>query len=562
MLPRSARGQLITKGAGFQCSGMDNAVIKSSRSPETGHDVTADPRRQRLTLLACILGSAAVFLDATLVNVALPAIRAELHGGLSTQEWIIDAYLLTLGSLLLIGGSLGDLLGRRRIFAVGVVGFGAASLLCAVAPNAPALIAAHALQGVAGALLVPSTLALILDTFSEDQRAAAIGTWTAWTGIATAIGPLLGGLLVGIGSWRWVFVVNLPLVVATLWLVEHAPRSAPIADARVDWIGGLLCALGLGGPIFALIEQPTYGWLDERVFPALLIGCLLLAGFVVWESRCRSPMLPLSLFRARNFTVGNLSTFAFYAALNTLTFYLVVFLQQVAGYSALRAGLALLPLSIVTFLLARRFGALADRFGPRLFMGFGPLIAGAGLLALLVVDARANYVTQVLPGVALFALGTSMTVAPLTAAVLGAVGSGHSGVASGVNNAVARVAGLVAIAAVGAVVASQFSSHLDNELYIASARSAVATARAAKKPLVIDASGFPVGQRASARRVLVRASTDSYRLAITIAASLAIGAGLLSLAAIANPRRKVGAAACPGGAICGASEDVVQAQPA
>src|SRR5579863_6763352 len=224
-------------------------------------------RSQRLTLLACILGSSTAFLDGTLVNVALPAIRADLHGGLATQEWIIDAYLLTLGSLLLVGGSLGDLFGRRRVFAAGVAGFGAASVLCAAAPSATTLIAARALQGVAGALLVPSTLALIMDTFPEDQRAAAIGAWTAWTGIATAVGPLAGGLLVELGSWRWIFVVNLPLIAATLWLLEHAPAGARAAGGRVDWVGGLLCALGLGGPVFALIEQPRYGWSSAHVWP-------------------------------------------------------------------------------------------------------------------------------------------------------------------------------------------------------------------------------------------------------------------------------------------------------
>ena len=539
---------------------MPDAAINPRLSVDGEPATPRATRRQRLTLLACILGSSAAFLDGTLVNVALPAIRASLHGGLSTQEWIIDAYLLTLGSLILVGGSMGDLFGRRRVFAIGVAGFGAASLLCAIAPNAELLIAARAVQGVAGALLVPSTLALIIDTFSERQRAAAIGSWTAWTGIATVLGPLVGGVLVQVASWRWIFVVNLPLVLVTLWLVEQAPRGKPVGEVRVDWIGGLLCALGLGGPIFALIEQPRYGWSDGRVSVPLVVGCSLLVAFVGWEWRSRAPMLPLTLFRSRNFRVGNLATLAFYGALSVLTFFLVVFLQQVAGYSPLAAGLALLPMSILTFLLAKRFGALADRFGPRLFMGFGPLIAGGGLLLLLLVDARARYVTQVLPGVTVFALGLAMTVAPLTAAVLGSVESGRSGVASGVNNAVARVAGLVAIAAVGAVVASQFAAHVERQLPHSSASPAfnLAVQRAKAKPLVIDTSGFPPVQRPEARAALVSASIDSYRLAIVIAASLAFLSGLLSLAGITNPRRKVAAEDCPGGALCGASIDVAR----
>ncbi len=517
-------------------------------------------RRQQLTLLACILGSSAAFLDGTLVNVALPAIRASLHGGLSTQQWIVDAYLLTLGSLLLVGGSLGDLYGRRRVFAAGVAGFGAGSLLCAVAPSAELLIAARAIQGAAGALLVPSTLALIIDTFSEQQRAAAIGSWTAWTGIATVLGPFVGGVLVQVASWRWIFVVNLPLVIATLWLVEQAPKGTRVPGAHVDWVGGLLGALGLAGPIFALIEQPTYGWSDGRVWLPLVIGCGLLASFFAWERRCVAPMLPLSLFKVRNFRVGNVATLTFYGALNVMTFFLVVYLQQVAGYTPLAAGLSLLPMSILTFLLAKRFGALADRFGPRLFMGFGPLVAGGGLFLLLLVNSHAHYLTQVFPGITLFALGLAMTVAPLTAAVLGAVESGHSGVASGVNNAVARVAGLVAIAAVGAAVAGLFATRVQQQLPTAGSSPAyTAAVNAAKtKPLVIGVSGFPPRRRVEARQALVSASTDSFRLAIVISALLAVGSGALSLAGVTNPRRKVAAADCPGGALCGASADVAR----
>jgi EmrB/QacA subfamily drug resistance transporter len=535
-----------------------------SRAPRA-----ADPARvRRLTLLACTLGSSIAFLDGTLVNVALPAIRSDLHGGLATQQWIVDGYLLTLGSLLLLGGSLGDIFGRRRVFASGVAGFGVASLLCAVAPNAGLLIAARAVQGVAGALLVPNTLALIMDTFPQDQLAAAIGTWTAWTGIATAGGPLAGGLLIELGSWRWIFVVNLPVVAATLWLLGRTPDGERTAGARVDWVGGMLCALGLAGPVFALIEQPRYGWSNAHVWPALAVGCALIVAFVAWERRCPAPMLPLRLFRIRNFAVGNLATLSFYGGLSAVLFFLVVFLQQVAGYSPLGAGLALMPMSVLSFALARRFGALADRFGPRLFMGVGPLIAGCGLLLLLRVGARADYATQVLPGIVVFAFGLAMTVAPLTAAVLGAVDSGHSGVASGINNAVARVAGLVAIAAVGAVIAGHFSSSLKAELPQAGASPALraALAEAQQRPLVIDVAAFPKPLRPEARRALRGASLDAYRLGIGISGALTILSGLLSLCGITNRRRVVAAESCAGGALYGASPDAAaarlpQAQP-
>ncbi len=497
-------------------------------------------RTQRLTLLACILGSSAAFLDGTIVNVALPAIRASVHGGLSTQEWVVDAYLLTLGSLLLVGGSLGDVFGRRRIFIVGVAGFGVASLVCALAPDATALIAARAVQGITAALLVPSNLALIMDTFPQTQRAAAIGTWTAWTGIATVAGPLLGGVLVQIGSWRWVFIVNLPLVMVTLWLARQIPDRQPTEEGRVDWIGGALCALGLAGPIFALIEQPTRGWSDPLVIFALGTGCLLLVAFFFWERRCAAPMLPFAIFRSRNFSVGNLATFALYGSLSVASFFLIVFLQQVGGYEPLVAGLALLPTSILLFLLARRFGAMADRFGPRLFMGVGPLVAGAGLLLLTNVGVDPSYFAAVLPGVTLLGLGLAITVAPLTATVLSAAPPSHFGIGSGVNNAVARVAGLIAIAAVGAVVASQFSAQVHARLDRPDASAAYVTAvgKAASATLQTHPpAGFSPSARPAVHRTLTHASVSSYRLAMLLAAVLAFLSGILSLVGIERVRQ-------------------------
>jgi EmrB/QacA subfamily drug resistance transporter len=506
------------------------------RPPPAGQRYT---RSQRLTLLACILGSSAAFLDGTIVNVALPAIRASVHGGLQTQEWVVDGYLLTLGALLLVGGSLGDVFGRRRIFALGVSCFGAASLVCAIAPNAALLIVARAIQGVAAALLVPSNLALIMDTFSERQRAAAIGTWTAWTGIATVAGPLLGGLLVQAASWRWVFVINLPIVLVTLWLARSIPAQGRDPDANVDWVGGGLVALGLAGPIFALIEQPTYGWGNPRVAGAMAAGCLLLAIFAWWEGRCASPMLPFAIFRTRNFAIGNLTTFLLYGGLSVSLFFLVVFLQQVSGYRPLVAGLSTLPISILMFFLARRFGALADRLGPQLFMGIGPIVAGAGLLLLLGLGRHPSYVTDVLPGVTLLGLGLSITVAPLTSTVLSAAPAAHSGIASGVNNAISRVSGLIAIAVGGAIVAGHFSAQVEHALRGAhpplGGGQAVARAAAATLQVHVPA-GFASAARQQVHAVLVNASIGAFHLAMLLAAALAIVSGVLGLIGITNRR--------------------------
>jgi EmrB/QacA subfamily drug resistance transporter len=515
---------------------------------------------KRIALIASILGSGVVFLDGTIVNVALPTIRADLHGGLAAQQWVVEAYLLTLSSFLLIGGSLGDRLGRRRVFAAGLVGFGCCSVLCAVAPTSGFLIGARAAQGIFGALLVPSTLALIMDRFPEDERPAAIGSWTAWTGIATVIGPLGGGALVQLASWRLIFAVNLVPVAVTLWLLSRLEGDR-IEPGHVDWFGALLCALGLGGPVFALIEQPNYGWGDPRVAIPLIGGVILFAAFLWWEGRTPEPMMPLHLFKSRNFAVGNLTTLTLYAGLGVATFFLVLFIQQVGGYKPIVAGLTLLPITIEMFLFSRRFAALADRVGPHWFMGLGPLVAGVGLLLLSRADANASYASQILPGVLVFGLGLSATVAPLTATVLGAVEPGHSGIASGVNNAVARVAGLLAIAALGAVVASTFSNRLTGDLAgkHLSPRAAQVVASERTRALVIDVAGVPASERAEVRTAQINASVYAFRIGMGISAGLAVLGGLVALIGIENPRRKVPCTDCPGGALQGGSVDVVRA---
>ena len=416
-------------------------------------------RSQRLILAVSILASSIAFLDGSVVNVALPAISNEFGGGLSIQQWVVDAYLITLGALILLAGSLSDLFGRRRVLALGLVGFAVASLLCTIAPSGTFLIAARALQGIAGALLVPSSLALIMSSISGPAQGKAIGNWTAWTGIAFVIGPLLGGMLVDSASWRLIFAINVLPIAVCLWLLRLTDVKDHAIATRVDILGALLCSLGLSGSVFGLIEQPHYGWSSPLILGSLVGGLLLLVIFLWYEARTAQAMLPLSLFKIRNFTAGNIATLAIYSGLSIATFLIVIYLQQVAGYSALAAGFALIPVTIIMFFMSPAFGSLASRYGPRLFMTLGPLIAAAGFLLMLQVSIPINYWTELLPGVLCFALGLSMTVAPLTSAVLSDIETSRSGIASAVNNAVARIAGLVAIAFVGVIVGSRLDLH-------------------------------------------------------------------------------------------------------
>lgn len=408
--------------------------------------------RQRTVLAVAILATFIAFLDGSVVNVALPAISEELGGGLSSQQWIVDAYLLTLGATILLAGSLSDVFGRKRVLLTGLIGFGAASIACAVAPTVELLIVSRGLQGVAGALLVPSSLALILDAFDDERQAREIGTWTAFTSVASIAGPVLGGILVDSLSWRWVFGINVLPIAVTLALMRGLAHDRPRpAGARIDAVGAMLAIAGLGLPVFALIEQPNFGWDSPVIVAALVIGAGSISAFLLWERRTTQPMLPLSIFRTRNFSVGNVSTFFVYGGLSIGTFALAVFLQQGAGYSATLAGVAMVPSSIVLIALSACFGKLSGRIGPRFMMSAGPLVAGAGFALMLGITADADYLTQVLPAVLVFGLGMAITVAPLTATVLGAVEPAHSGIASATNNAVSRVAGLIAVALAGSI---------------------------------------------------------------------------------------------------------------
>ncbi len=494
--------------------------------------------RKQLALVAAIMGSFVVGVDATAVNVALPTIRADLGGGLAGQQWASNAYLLSLGSLILVGGTLGDLFGERRVFSIGVAGFGAVSLLCALAPSLEVLIACRAIQGAFGALLTPSALAVIVAAFSREERGGAIGSWAAWSGIAAVVGPLAGGFLVDTVSWRLIFAVNIPFVLITLLLVAKAVpgRERRAFHAPVDRLGAGLTFLGLAGPVIALIRQPIVGWSSPQVWGPGLAGFALLAVFVWHERRAPTPMLPLGLFRRRNFAVANVQTFSMYGGLGATFFLLVLFLQEVAGYGALQAGFALLPPTIVMFLLSKRMGRLADRLGPRLFMGLGPLLAAVGLALLLRLGARVDYFVDLLPALLVFSLGLVATVAPLTAAVLSDADESNAGIASGVNNAIARVASLLAIAAVGAVVSTQFNSSLDQRLVgiKLSPTAQVAVIQARSQTLAQVESSRTGGAVAAA---VQSSSIHSFHIGIGISSALVALGGLLGLAGIRDGRR-------------------------
>jgi EmrB/QacA subfamily drug resistance transporter len=409
--------------------------------------------KQRLVLLIAILSSFVAFLDSSVVGVALPQISKQLGGGLLTQQWINDAYLITLGTLILAAGSLSDIFGRKRILTAGLIGFLVASLFCAFSLNSNMLIFSRGFQGIAGALLVPSSLALIISAFSGADQSKAIGRWTGWTGIAFIIGPLLGGLMVDLLSWRLVFAINvLPITIALILVGRLEHTESMDARSKVDVLGIILGAVGLGGIVYALIEQSNHGWANPLVYSTFIIGVISLLSFLHHEKITKQPMLPLEVFKVRNFGIGNIATFFIYAALSLQGFILVIFLQQIAHYPATLAGLSSIPITIMMFFLSSKFGALSGKYGSRLFMSIGPIIAGFGTLYLLRVGLPTNYWLELLPGIICFGLGLSITVAPLTSTILGSIKASQAGIGSAINNAVSRIAGLLSIAIIGVFV--------------------------------------------------------------------------------------------------------------
>jgi EmrB/QacA subfamily drug resistance transporter len=413
-----------------------------------GEPLALSSARGRWVVAATVLGSGIAFLDSTVVSIALPSIARAFHGGVGTLQWVVTGYALTLAAFLLLGGALGDRYGRQRIFVVGVVWFAAASACCGLAPDSTFLIVARIVQGVGGALLTPASLAILQASFRPEDRARAIGAWSGFSGVASAAGPLVGGYLLAVASWRWVFYINLPLAAAVVVItLRHVPESSdPAAAGRIDLPGAASAVAFLAGLTYGLIEGPTRGWTDPVVLASLVVAAVALPAFLVLERRLAHPMLPLDLFRSRQFSGANAVTFAVYGAMGGALFLVPVTLQIVAGYSPLESGLALLPLTLVMLAFSARSGQLSARIGPRLQMTTGPLLVGGGLALLARAADPGDYVSQVLPGVLLLSAGLAVTVAPLTATAMGSAPADHSGIASAVNNVVARAAGLFAVA--------------------------------------------------------------------------------------------------------------------
>lgn len=516
-------------------------------------------------MVSSILASTIAAVDSTAVNVALPAIGRDLGGGFAAQQWVSNSYLLTLSALILLSGSLTDRLGERRVFVAGVAGFGIGSVLCAAAPTIGVLIVARALQGVSGALLTPAALAIIVAVFPRNTRGAAIGTWTAWSGIGVLAGPLLGGQIVDSFSWRGIFLINIPLVIGALVLARLAVpgRAASLSQTSIDWLGAALAAGGLAGVSFGLIEQPVLKWSDPVVPGALGLGLVLFATFVVYESRVGTPMLPLDLFARRNFSVANAQTFAIYGGIGILGFFVTIYLQQVAGYSALKSGVTGLVPTAVMFLLSRRMGRLADRYGPRFFLTVGPVTVACGFLLMRRYGTSVSLLTDVLPALLVFSFGLALTVAPLTATVLGDIGESQAGIASAVNNAIARTAGLITVAAVGAIVSAHYASLLDQRLagrLPASSRPAVQQAKR-RTFGTIKASAIPPADRRFAANASATASSDAFHLAVTIGAGLLVVAGIGGLALRTEHDTEIAASGCSGGQFTGAPRAAADCEP-
>ena len=405
-------------------------------------------------MVVAVMVSMVAFLDSTVVNLALPATTRDLGGGMGLQQWVVDGYLLAMGAMILPGGSISDLFGRVPVMRFGLVAFGVGSVLAATAPSPAILIAARVVQGSGAAFLVPGSLAMINAAFGSAHKSAAIGAWTAWTGTAFALGPVLGGLAVDLLSWRWIYVLSaIPMVIGfalTFWMCPMPARSE---HARVDLTGGLLSAAGLAATVYALIESQRRGWADPVVGGSFILGVAALIGFIRWQRRAPHPMLPLHLFSSRNFAGGNLATAFVYGGLALGSLVIALYIQEVVGYSATAAGLVTLPIPILSFFFARHVGATATRIGVRLFLIAGPIIAGVGLLLIRPTAHGFNVVSQLLPGMTLFATGLVVTVTPLTSVCMSAVDPINGGIASAINNAVSRLAGLVAVACMGLIAA-------------------------------------------------------------------------------------------------------------
>ena len=485
-------------------------------------------------LVATILGSSMAFIDGTVVNVALPVLQTDLKATVADVQWVVEAYALFLSALILVGGSLGDHYGRRRIYATGIILFTLASVVCGFAPNITVLIVARAIQGVGGALLVPGSLAIISASFDSQQRGKAIGTWSGFTAITSALGPVLGGWLVQYASWRWVFFINVPMaIIVLIVLFWRVPESYDEEDARVrlDWRGALLATLGLGGVVYGLIEANNLGLGDPQVILALVVGIASLIAFLVVEVRSPNPMVPLSLFRSRTFSGANLLTLMLYAALGGALFFLPFNLIRVQGYSPTAAGAANLPFILIMFFLSRWSGGLVARYGAKLPLIVGPIIAAIGFVLFALPDIGGSYWTTFFPAVVVLGIGMAISVAPLTTAVMGAVSAQRAGIASGINNAVARTAGLLAVAVLGIVALLVFSTSLGNQLAALPIPTEVRNmllAQQSKLVGIVIPPGLSSTTQAAVQRAIDESFVSSFRVIMLIAAGLALVSALSS----------------------------------
>ncbi|MDQ3568399.1 MAG: MFS transporter [Actinomycetota bacterium] len=503
----------------------DEGVVRSRAA-----DAPCTPSSGPWILAATIIGSAMVFIDGTVTNVALPNIQTQLGATAVDAQWIVESYALFLAALILVGGSLGDHYGRRRIFALGVTVFALASVGCGLAMNPEQLIAARAIQGVGGAMLVPGSLSIISASFDGDQRGRAIGTWSGFSGITAAIGPVLGGYLVENVTWRAAFLINVPLAVAVLFIAfQHVPESRDPDARSLDLPGAILGTLGLGGVVFGLIESQSNGFGDPLVIGSLVLGTLALVAFVFVELRSREPMMPLSLFRSRNFSGANLLTLLLYAGLGGALYFFPFTLIQVHGYSATAAGAAFLPFVVITFLMSRWAGGMVTRYGARLPLMVGPAITAAGFILFALPGTEGSYWTTFFPAVVVMGFGMSLVIAPLTTTALNAVEGRHSGLASGVNNAVSRTAGLLSIPILGIFVFVAFSAGLDSRVADLDLSQEARQQLEAEK-VDLGAAEVPQGVGEETAAVVDRAIAESFvtgfRVAMVVAAGLALVSSL------------------------------------
>jgi EmrB/QacA subfamily drug resistance transporter len=511
----------------------DEAILRS-----TAAEAPCRSESRGWILAATILGSSLAFIDGTVANIALPAIQSTFHANVVDVQWVVEAYGLLLAALILVGGSLGDLFGRRVVFLSGVAIFAVASSACGFATTVGQLIAARSVQGLGAALLVPGSLAIISASFDEKSRGQAIGTWSGSTAITTAAGPVLGGWLVEHASWRWAFFINLPLAAAVIIIaLWHIPESRSRTAGRVDWLGAALVTIGLGGLVYGFIESTNLGWRSPFVAGSLLLGTAALVLFVIVERREASPMLPLQLFASRNFTGANLMTLFLYAAIGVFFFLFPMNLIQVQGYPATMAGAAMLPMILLVFLLSRWSGGLVTRYGPRRPLIVGPLIVAAGFVIFALPGASGSYWTTFFPAIIVLGLGLAITVAPLTTVVMNSVDRDHVGAASGINNAVSRIAGVLAIAVLGIVMVSAFSSRLNSRLRTLSLPADVLREIEANENKLV---GLQVPANVSARTAMViresvrDAFVFGFRTVALICAGLAVASAAISAEMIAD----------------------------